>query len=107
MSEAALPAAFRELEPYLDWALRTEQERRARRVASSMSDILTFHSAMSLHLEAIIVHLNQYPYPELPADAERLFHLSLSLVEVANLVEMYKRPEIMNVMDPQRFRSYE
>lgn len=107
MMQAALPEPFRDLEPYLDWSLPTERERRDRRLASSMDEIEAFHSVMSERLEEIVVYLNQYPYAELPADAARLCDMSLALIEVSNLVEMYKNPAIMSAMDPNRFLSYE
>jgi hypothetical protein len=107
MSTAGLPAAFRDLEPYLDWALPTERERVAKRVATPMAAIVAFHAALSRRMEAIIEYLDQYAYAELPADARRLADLALALVEVCNLVEMYKDPARLNMMDWQRFVPYE
>ena len=37
---------------------------------------------------------NIFPPDKLPKDAERLFHLALSLAEVATAVENYKQPSI-------------
>ena len=38
-----------------------------------------------------------------PAPARRLYLLALSLVEVANLVEVYKRREAVEAFDPLRY----
>ena len=107
MNAASLPAAFRDLLPYLDWALPHERERKAKRVASSMDEIHAFYAAMSARLEAIIAHCNQYPYDALPDDARRLADMSLSLIEVCNLVELYKGPDVMDAMEPARFVPHE
>ncbi len=107
MSTNLLPQTFRELEPYLDWALPTERERVAKRVASPMHEITEFHAAITRRLEEIIVYLNQYPYAELPPDGRRLCDMALSLVEVFPLVEMYKDPANLYMIEASRFVSYE
>ena len=107
MVDRHLPAGFADLEPYLDWALATERERTAKRLSSSMDDIRTFYEAMSLRLEAVAAHLDGFPLDALPPEAARLFHLSLSLMEVANAVEMFHAPGVVNGFDVARFRPVE
>ncbi len=107
MSQPQLPAQFRGLEPFIDWAIPRERQRTAKRLASSMDEITALYNAVFPQLEAIIAYLNQFPVKAMPPDAERLSHLALSLVEVANLVELYKRPGVMDAMDPARFVSHE
>lgn len=107
MSIGALPEPFRELERYLAWSLPTERERIAKRIATPMAEIIDFHGEMSRRLEEIIVHLNRYPYTEMPDDAQRLCNLALSLVEISNLVEMYKNPANLNMIEPERFVVHE
>lgn len=107
MAEPLLPEAFRDLEPFGDWALPLERSRKAKRIASTMAQIQEFHAAMSARLEAIILYLNEFPYHDMPADARRLCDMSLSLVEVSNLVELYKGPDVMDAMDPARFVPHE
>jgi len=107
MSKHALPKGFRNLEHFLDWSLGTETERIAKRVATPMDEIIDFHAAMSQQLEEIIVFLNQYPYDDLPENGQRLCDMALSLVEVAPLVEMYKDPANLNMVDPDRFVAYQ
>lgn len=107
MTEYALPEPFRELEPYLAWSLPTERERMALRKSTPMEEIIEFHGEMSKHIEEIITYLNQYPYVEMPEDAKRLCDMALSLVEVSNLVEMYKNPAVLKMVDSDRFVPYE
>ncbi len=102
-----LPKPFSALEPYLAWSLPTERERVAKRVATPMNEIIDFHGAMSERLEEIIIYLNQYPYASMPEDAQRLCAMALSLVEVSNLVEMYKNPANLNMIEPERFVVHE
>ena len=104
---ATLPEAFCDLEPYLEWSLPTERERIARRVATPMDEIIEFHGVMSKRLEEVIVYLNQYPYTEMPADAQCLCDMALSLVEVSMLVEMYKDPDKLKMVDAHRFVAYQ
>ena len=103
----ALPESFRDLEPYLEWSLSTERERIARRVATPMEEILEFHGEMLKRLEDIVTYLNQYPYADMPEDATRLRDMTLSHVEISNLVEMYKNPDLVYMVDPARFPTYE
>ena len=99
----SLPANFQELESFLSWALSKEQERTAKRMASTQEEILAFYNAMLSRMDAITNYLKQFPLDGMPAEAETLFHLSLSLIEVANAVEMYKQPRLPLGFDPARF----
>jgi hypothetical protein len=68
-----------------------------------MDDIVAFHGAMSARLEEIIEYLNQFPYAELAPDARLLCDMALSLVEVSSLVEMYKDPSNLYMVEANRF----
>ena len=104
MTEALLPEAFEDLAPWLDWALEPERARAAKKVASSMEEIGAFYDAMMPRTEEIIAYLDGVPDgDERPAPAHRLYLLTLSLVEVANLVEIYKRREVIEACDPLHF----
>ena len=107
MSSDQLPELFLALEPYLAWSLPSERERIAKRIATPMDEINEFHGEMSLRLEEIIIYLNQYPYASMPEDAQRLCNMALSLVEISNLVEMYKNPANLNMIEPERFVVHE
>jgi len=104
---ATLPEPFRDLDPHMAWSLSTERERIARRVATPMDEIIEFHGALSNRLEEIVEYLNQYPYSEMPADAQCLCDMALSLVEVSMLVEMYKNPDNLNMIEVDRFVAYQ
>ncbi len=107
MTTNVLPEPFLALEPYLAWSLPSERERIAKRMATPMGEIIEFHGEMSRRLEEIIVYLNQYPYASMPEDAQRLCDMALSLVEISNLVEMYKNPANLNMIEPERFVVHE
>ena len=107
MSTQSLPAEFTDLEPFIDWALATERERTSKRLASSMEDIQAFYDHMSGRVEAAIAYLNPLPFDALPPEAERLFQMSLSLMEVANAVEMFQNPAVINGFDVKRFAPVE
>ena len=102
MTEALLPDGFADLAPWADWALEPERARTAKKAASSMEEIRAFYDAMMPRLEEIMAYLDGVPAGE-ERPAHRLHLLSLSLVEVANLVEIYKRREIIEACDPLDF----
>jgi len=104
MAQQTLPAQFKDLEPFVaTWALATERERNRKRLSSTMEDIQAFYNALLPRMEAMIEYLNQFPLEQMPEDAKRLFHLSLSLAEVANAVELFKQPDVIDGFDPERF----
>ena len=103
MAEAALPEAFEDLAPWLDWALEPERARTEKKVASSMDELRAFYDAVMPRMEEIIAHLDDVAGDDRPAPAHRLYLLTLSLVEVANLVEIYKRREVIEACDPLHF----
>ena len=103
MAEPALPDEFRDLAPWLDWALEPERARTERREASSMVEIRAFYDAVLPRLEEMIRYLEDHRDDDMPAPRHRLYLMSLSLVEVANLVELYKRREAIEACDPLRY----
>ncbi len=88
------PPEFADLEPYRDWALRTEAERYARRLSSSMDEIQEFYDAVFPRLEAAIDHCDRFALGELPVDAERLLWLCYSLVNASFPVEVWRQPRV-------------
>ena len=104
MAEALLPEGFENLAPFVDWALEPERARTAKKVGSSMEEIGAFYDALMPRLGEIIAYLDSVPGgDERPAPAHRLYLMSLSLVEIANLVEIYKRREVIEACDPLHF----
>ena len=105
MADAALPEAFEDLVPWLDWALDSERARTAKKMAASMEELRALYDAMMPRMEEIIAYLDGVPSDDRPAPAHRLYLLTLSLVEVANLVEIYKRREVIEACDPLHFNQ--
>ena len=89
-----LPAEFADLEPYLAWALPTEPERYARRLASTMDEMQAFYDAAFPRLQAAIAYCGDTPLDELSDAARTLLHLMQSLVMVSFPVEVWKQPRV-------------
>jgi hypothetical protein len=89
-----LPAEFAEFEPYLDWALATEPERYAKRLASSMTEMQAFYDVAFPKLDAAIDYCDKFPLDDLPEDARTLMHLMQSLVMISFPIEAWKQPRV-------------
>ncbi len=98
-----LPEQFRDLAPFLEWALATEPERSAKRQASPMEEINAFYQAIFSRMKDILPFLDQFTAENAPDDVWRLFHLTLSLAEVAPAVENYGQPSVVDGYDVTRF----
>ena len=105
MTAQSLPAPFSHLEPFIDWALERERQRTEKREASSMDEVRSFYDAVFPRMEEIVAHLDDFPFDEMPEKEYRLFLLTLSLVEVSNLVERYKRREAIIAVSPLDYSS--
>ncbi|MFT4561805.1 MAG: hypothetical protein ACI9BW_001547 [Gammaproteobacteria bacterium] len=104
MSEATLPTPFSDLEAWTLWALETEKERSDKRQASSMAEIQAFYNALLPRTEAALEYLEQFPLADMPADANSLLLLTLSLAEVAPAVELFGQPSVVDGYDVTRFQ---
>jgi hypothetical protein len=91
---ATFPPAFSDLEPHADWALETEAERYAKRLASSMEEIQAFYDAAFPRLEHATAHLDALDLDALPDDARRLLWLMYSLVNASFPVEVWRQPRV-------------
>lgn len=101
-----LPAGFEDLEPYSDWALPTEYERAARRRASSPEQLKSFYEKAVSRLPALLKEVDRYPIGGIPESHRPLFHLALSLAEVAPHVELYRlNPNVPHAFDEGRLRG--
>ena len=103
MADAALPDGFEDLIPWLGWALEPERARTAKKTESSMEELRAFYDVMMPRMEEIIAYLDGVPGDDRPAPAHRLYLITLSLVEVSNLVEIYKRRDVIEACDPLHF----
>jgi len=93
-TETRLPAEFADLERYADWALATEPERYAKRLASTMPEMQEFYDAAFARLEDAITYCDKFDLDDLPEDARSLMHLMQSLVMVSFPVEVWKQPRV-------------
>jgi hypothetical protein len=89
-----LPADFAELEPFAGWALPTERERYAKRLASSMDELQAFYDAALPRLDDAMAYLDQYSMDALPDDATRLLWVFAALVTVSFPVEVWRQPKV-------------
>jgi hypothetical protein len=89
-----LPTDFADLEPFADWALETEAERYAKRLASSMDELQAFYDAAFPRLEAALAYLDALDLQALPEDAARLLWLCYSLVNASFPVEVWRQARV-------------
>jgi hypothetical protein len=89
-----LPTEFADLEPYLGWALPTEPERYAKRLAATMPEMQQFYDAAFPRLEAAIAYSDTFPWDDLPEDVRTLIHLMQGLVMVSFPVEVWKQARV-------------
>lgn len=106
MPEPLFPTAFHDLEKWSAWSLATEQERSDKRQASTMAEIKAFYDAMLARMEDVLPYVEQFPLEKMPADAQRLFYLTLSLAEVAPAVELFGQPTVIDGYDIKRFTAH-
>ena len=89
--DASLPREFSDLERFIDqWALPTQSERESKRRSTTQQEREDFYQAVTPRLAAIIAWLDGFPLDAMPAEAQRLLHLILSLAEIAPTVELYR-----------------
>jgi len=104
MQEPRLPDRFHDLEPLAAvWALSTEAERHARRLASGIEDLCAFYDAVFPRIGDILAYLSEFPLESLTPEARRLLHLAFSLAEVGPAVELFGQPEVPDGYDSRRF----
>jgi hypothetical protein len=90
----SLPSEFGDLQAYLAWALPTEPERYAKRLASTMAEMQEFYDAAFPRLEDAIAYCDKFDLDDLPDQARTLVHLMQSLVMVSFPVEVWKQPRV-------------
>ena len=89
-----LPAEFADLEPFADWALPTERERYAKRIASSMDQLQAFYDAAFARLQTATDYLKQVRIDDIAEDDKHLLWLFCALVTVAFPVEAWRQPRV-------------
>jgi len=103
MGQKSLPKDFKELEPYIAWALPSERDRNRKRNESQMPEIQSFYDAIFPQMDRIFEYLNQFPLNKLSGPEQRLLYLSLSLAEIANAVELFRKPGVIDGFPIERF----
>jgi hypothetical protein len=100
MTDALLPAAFADLEPFAaTWCLATESERYDRRMASTMDEMQAFYDAVFPRVNEAVDSCDKFPLDDLPDDARRLLELVHSLVMVSMAVEIWHQPRPVDSAD--------
>jgi hypothetical protein len=92
-----LPAEFAALEPFAPgWGQRESAEARCRRrETTGMAELRSFYDAMTPIIERVLDHLDRNPF-DAPLDEPdaRLYRMTLSLIEVAEAVEIFRQPAV-------------
>jgi hypothetical protein len=100
-----LPAQFRELEAYLDWAQPGDEERARQRMGSTVEEITAMYQAVLPHFPEIMTHLGAVD-PRAMSDEDRsLLCLVVGFVESADSVEYYAPTGLLGPDDLLRFNA--
>ncbi|BDX31090.1 hypothetical protein TUM20985_16370 [Mycobacterium antarcticum] len=92
-----LPEEFADLERFSDWCLAGEEERYAKRLASTMEEMQDLYDAGLSRLEDIMVYVDaRFPLEGMPDDAKALVHLGQSIVMVSFPIEVWKQPRVLD-----------
>ena len=89
-----LPAAFADLEPYADWALPSERDRFAKRLASTMDELQAFYDAAFPRLQDSVDHLKGIGLDGISDEDRNLLWVFASLVTVSFPVEVWRQPRV-------------
>ncbi|MFV0315410.1 MAG: hypothetical protein ACK5O2_00415 [Microthrixaceae bacterium] len=91
---STFPTEFADLEPFAPWALRTEAERYAKRLSSSMEEMQVFYDAAFPRLDRIMDHIDRHDFESLPEPELNLLWLSYSLVNVSFPIEVWRQARV-------------
>ena len=91
---SSLPAPFADLEPYGDWALRTEHERYAKRLSSSMDDLQAFYDAAFPRIDDALAYLERFTIDEMADDAKHLLWMYCGLMTASFPVESWRQTRV-------------
>jgi hypothetical protein len=100
-----LPPAFAELEPLAPaWGgLASTEARYLQRQASSMDELRRFYDLVAPRIEEMLDYVDRQPYDvPLSEPDERLYRIALSLIEVAEAVEIFRQPTVPHTEHPHR-----
>jgi hypothetical protein len=99
-----LPKEFADLQPFAErWAKATEYERASARRNATPVELKAFYDAAFKRLPEILKRVDTVPMGGLQGPDIHLFHLALSLAEVAPHVEFYKSdPRVPHAFSEER-----
>ena len=89
-----LPTEFADLEPFADWALETEAERYAKRLASSMDELQAFYDAAFPRLEESTDYLKSVALDGISDEDQHLLWMFSALVTVSFPVEVWRQARV-------------
>jgi hypothetical protein len=100
----SLPDGFADLQPFAaKWAKATEYERAAERRRATSEELKEFYDAALKRLPEILERADLYPLGAIDGADRDLFHIALSLCEVAPHVEFYRcDPQVPFAFDEHR-----
>jgi hypothetical protein len=91
---ATLPEPFADLEPFADWALPSERDRYAKRLASTMDELQAFYDAAFPRLSESTDYLKSVALDGISHEDQNLLWLFSSLVTVSFPVEVWRQPRV-------------
>ncbi|HVT64294.1 MAG TPA: hypothetical protein VHD81_04010 [Mycobacteriales bacterium] len=91
---ATFPAQFAALEPYADWALPSEADRYAKRLASTMPELREFYDAAMPLLESEADYLRGVALDGISDEDLNLLRCLQALVTVSFPVEAWHQPYV-------------
>lgn len=91
---STLPADFAALEPFADWALPSEADRYAKRLASTMDELQAFYDAAFPLLESGTDYLKQVELAGISPEDQHLLWLFSALVTVSFPIEVWRQPRV-------------
>lgn len=89
-----LPATFADLEEFADWALPSESDRYAKRLASTMDELQHFYDVAFPRLADSTDYLKGVPLEGISDEDRNLLWLFSSLVTVSFPVEVWRQPRV-------------
>jgi hypothetical protein len=89
-----LPTQFAELEAFSEWALPSEADRYAKRIASTMDELQAFYDAAFPLLDSSTGYLTGVAIDGISDEDRNLLWLFASLVTVSFPVEAWRQPHV-------------
>jgi hypothetical protein len=88
------PEQFAALEPFAGWALRSEADRYAKRIASTMDELQTFYDVAFPLLEQHTDYLEALSLDGISEQDRNLLYAFEALVTVSFPVEVWRQPKV-------------